>query len=391
MGKAILLLVAATAIGTSVLLLQGSSHRLQADERQVDRQEEALAREIARSAYNLIISRARQLEVANPTWNPAQLVSAVNGTAGKLAGELRGGSYETWLYPIGASSYGAVAIGRYGKATHQIGTHRVLQNVLEVPQNQPSRVKVTFLESVAGYCSAIYLQRYVPRNNNGMGNNPGRCDPSNPAHGGSCEMQEDIELRGNDRYVALEPEMIFPPGKNRDNASAINTITLNPGERANFILAVDKDCSLRGRQDVPAKVRQGRTVYFDYLRDALVKSTDDFSQMQEGPYVMIQAHPTKPNTWRLAFEDLDFDREFMGMDKLADVKRYGYGDMKWKIRSGASWGERNGKYSYGGSGWFRLDQWGYYETRDYYMVDGKIVPDFDDQVIEVEFLPAPPA
>jgi hypothetical protein len=65
--------------------------------------------------------------------------------------------------------------------------------------------------------------------------------------------------------------------------------------------------------------------------------------------------------------------------------------MKWKIRSGASWGERNGKYSYGGSGWFRLDQWGYYETRDYYMVDGKIVPDFDDQVIEVEFLPAPPA
>ncbi len=386
MGKAILLLVAAAAIGTSVLLLQGSSNRLQADERQVARQEEALAREIARSAYNLIISRARQLEAANPTWTLTQLVNAVNGSSGKLAGHLKGGAYEAWVYPIGASSYGAVAIGRYGEASHQMGTHRVLQRILEVPPNQPSRVKVTFLESVAGYCSAIYLQRYVPRNNNGMGNNPGGCDPSNPAHGSSCETQEDIELRGNDRYVALEPELIFPPGHNRDNASATSTVVLNPGERANFILAVDKDCSLRGRTDVLARVGKK---YFDYLRDALIKSTDDFAQMQEGPYVMIQAHPTKPNTWRLAFEDLNFDTEFMGMDKLADVKRYSYGDMKWQIRSGASWGERNGKYSYGGSGWSRVDQWGYYETRDYYMVEGKIVPDFDDQVIEVELIPEP--
>ncbi len=386
MGKVILLLVTTTVVGSSVLLLQSSTNRLQSDTRQVARQEEALAREIARSAYNLIISRARQLEAEHTSWSLTQLVDAVNGATGKLTGQLNGGTYEAWIYPIGASSYGAVAIGRYGEASHQMGTHRVLQRVLEVPQNQPSQVKVTFLESVAGYCSAIYLQRYVPKNNNGMGNNPGGCDPSNPAHGSSCEIQEDIELHGNNRYVALEPEMIFPPGNNRDNASATTTIVLNPGERANFILAVDKDCSMRGRTDIPAK---GNRRYFDYLRDALVQSTDDFYQMQEGPYVMIQAHPVKPNTWRLAFEDLDFDKEFMGYDKLMDVKRYGYGDMKWEVRRGASWGERDGKYSYGGRGWTRIDQWGYYETRDYYMVNGKIVPDFDDQVIEVEFIPAP--
>lgn len=389
MGKAILLLVAAAAIGTSVLILQGNANRLEADERQVARQEEALAREIARSAYNLIISRARELDGANPRWTLAQLVAAVNGVAGKLSGQLKGGSYEAWVYPLGASSYGVVAIGRYGSASHQLGTHRVLQRMLEVPPDQPSQVKVTFLESMAGYCSAIYLQRYVPRNNNGMGNNLGGCDPSNPAHGSSCESQEDIELRGNDRYVALEPEMVFPPGNRRDNASVVTTLVLNPGERANFVLAVDKDCSLRGRTDVPAKVKQGNTRYFDYLRDALIKSTDDFSQMQEGPYVMIQAHPTKPNTWRLAFEDLNFDREFMGMDKLADVKRYGYGDMAWTVRSGSSWGERHGKYSYGGSGWVQVDSWGYYKLRDYYRVNGSIVPDFSDQVIEVEFIPAP--
>lgn len=120
---------------------------------------------------------------------------------------------------------------------------------------------MTFLESMAGYCSAIYIQRYVPKNNNGMGNNPGQCDPSNPAHGSSCETQEDIELRGNGRYVALEPEMIFPPGHNRDSLSVQPTdFILNPGERVNFILAVDKNCSLEGRWDVPAKKKATNTM-----------------------------------------------------------------------------------------------------------------------------------
>jgi len=386
MGKAILLAVTAVVVGASVMLLESSTNRLQADTRQAARQEEALAREIARSAYNLIVSRARQLEVEQPDLGLADLVALVNGNEGKLTGQLNGGSYEAWIYPIGASSYGAVAIGRYGNATHQIGNHRIMRDVLEV--TEPSQVKVTFLESMAGYCSAIYLQRFVPKNNNGMGNNLGGCDPSNPAHGSSCETQEDIELRGNGngKYVALEPELVFPAGHNRDNASMTTTIVLNPGERANFILAVDKDCSLQGHTDVPAK--KGKK-YFDYLRDALVQSVDDFSHMQEGPYVMIQAHPYKPNTWRLAFEDLDFDKEFMGYEKLMDVKRYGYGDMIWQRRQGASWGERNGKYSYGGSGWTRIDQRGYYELRDLYEVGGKIVPDFSDQVIEVEFIPAP--
>jgi len=385
MGKAILLAVTVVVVGASVMLLQSSTNRLQADTRQAERQEEALAREIARSAYNLIVSRARQLEVERPNLGLVDLVALVNGNEGKLTGQLNGGAYEAWIYPIGASSYGAVAIGRYGNASHQIGNHRVLRGVLEV--DQPSRVKVTFLESMAGYCSAIYIQRFVPKNNNGMGNNPGRCDPSNPAHGSSCETQEDIELRGNRRYVALEPEMIFPPGHYRDNLSAQPTnLILNPGERVNFILAVDKDCSLRGRWNVPAK-KGGQ--YYDYLRDALVEAADDFAQMQEGPYLMIQAHPTKPNTWRLAFEDLDFDREFMGHEKLMDVKRYGYGDMIWKVRNGSSWGDRNGKYSYGGQGWHERDTQGYFKLKDLYKVDGKIVPDFSDQVIEVEFIPVP--
>ncbi len=360
MGKLALLLVAAVAIGSSVLLLRSDSNRLRADELQVARQEEALAREIARSAYNLIISRARQLEVEHRQWTVAQLVEAVNGPAGKLSGELKGGSYEAWLYMIGGAngaSYGAIAVGYYGKAQHQIGSQRVLRSVLEV--DQPSRVKVKFLESMAGYCSAIYLQRYVPR--------------------------------PDGSYEALEPELVFAPGNNRDGAEALHTTTLNPGERANFILAVDADnqCERRGDRTVPWNDR-----FYEYHRFALQESIDDFKHLQEGPYVLIQPHPDQPNTWRLAFEDLDFDRQPMGYDKLLDIKQYGYGDMKWRVRSGMQWGERNGKYSYGGPGWHERNSNGYYKLRDFYTENGgnpsprnPIVPDFSDQVIEVTFIP----
>ncbi|MDQ7039523.1 MAG: hypothetical protein Q9M35_01100 [Rhodothermus sp.] len=359
MGKMSFLWVGAVILIGSVLLLQADISRLQADDRQVRRQEETLAREIARSAHERVLALARELEVQHPEWTVGELVAAVNGEAGRLTGSLQGGSYEAWLYAIGGTggaSYGAVAIGRYGRATHRIGSRRVLQSTLEVAA-QPSQVKVTFLESMAGYCSAIYLQRYVPREDG--------------------------------TYDAQEPELVFAP-QNRHGADGTPSerlfeTVLNPGERANFILAVDKDCSLRGRTDVPARERVGNQRYFDYLRPALVESVSDLRQMQEGDYVMIQPHPVKPNTWRLAFEDL----QISPTDKLWDVKRYGYGDMRWRRRWGAQWGERHGKYSYGGQGWHEVDAYGYYQLRDYYREPGgyALVPDFSDQVIEVTFVP----
>ncbi|ACY47462.1 hypothetical protein [Rhodothermus marinus] len=376
MGKAILLAVTAVVVGASVMLLESSTNRLQADTRQAARQEEALAREIARSAYNLIVSRARQLEVEQPDLGLADLVALVNGNEGKLTGQLNGGSYEAWIYPIGASSYGAVAIGRYGDASHQVGNHRVLRSVLEV--DQPSQVKVTFLESMAGYCSAIYIQRFVPKNNNGMGNNPDQCDPSNPAHGSSCETQEDIELHGNGngKYIALEPELVFAPGNNRDGGEALYSTVLNPGERANFILAVDADFNCERRGDTSIDIDDP---FYEYTRPALLESVDDFNQMQEGDYAMIQPHPTRPNVWRIAFEDLIFSKA-----KLEDVKRWGYGDREWKKRRGSQWGERRNKYSYGGWGWTEVDGRGYYRLEDF-----GHMPDFSDQVIEIEFIPVP--
>ncbi len=376
MGKFILLFVTATVVGGSVLLLQSDTDRLQADDRQVLRQEEAIAREIARSAYNRIVSMARKLEVEQPELTLDELINQIGGQDNPLTGHLKGGTYEAWLYPVGGASYGAVAIGRYKRATHQVGAHRLMRRTLEV--TQPSQVKVTFLESMAGYCSAIYIQRFVPKNNNGMGNNPGQCDPSNPAHGSSCENQQDIELRGNGngKYIALEPELVFAPGNNRDGAEALYSTVLNPGERVNFILAVDADFNCERRGDTSIAIDDP---FFEYTRPALVESVADFNQMQEGEYAMIQPHPTRPNVWRIAFEDLIFPRA-----KLEDVKRWGYGDRRWRKRRGAQWGERNGKRSYGGWGWTEVDARGYYRLEDY-----GHMPDFSDQVIEVEFIPAP--
>ena len=359
MGKMALLFVVTTVVVGGVLLLQADSSRLAADDRQAVRQEETLAREIARSAYDRIVSRTRELETLHPDWSVGELIAAVNGEAGRLTGQLKGGSYEAWLYAIGGeggASYGVVAIGRYGRATHRVGSNKVLRSTLEV-KDRPSRVHVAFLESMAGYCSAIYLQRYVPREDG--------------------------------TYEAQEPELVFAPqnrhGDGGTPSERLYETVLNPGERANFILAVDKDCSLRGRTDVPAREWVGNQRYFDYLRPALVESVEDLRQMQEGDYVMIQPHPVRPNTWRLAFEDL----QISPVEKLWDVKRYGYGDMRWRIRTGPEWGERNGRYSYGGQGWHEVDNYGYYRLRDYYREPGgrALVPDFSDQVIEVTFIP----
>ncbi len=376
MGKFMLLFVTATVVGGSVLLLQSDIDRLQADDRQVLRQEEALAREIARSAYNRIVSMARKLEVEQPDLSRDELISLVGDQDNPLTGHLKGGTYKAWLYPVGGASYGAVAIGYYGRATHRVGAHRLMRNTLEV--TQPSQVKVTFLESMAGYCSAIYIQRFVPRNNNGMGNNLGGCDPSNPALGSSCENQQDIELRGNGngKYIALKPELVFAPGNNRDGAEALYTTVLNPGERVNFILAVDADfyCERRGDPNIDIN-----DPFYEYTRPALLESVGNFNEMQEGRYAMIQPHPTRPNVWRIAFEDLIFSKK-----KLDDVKRWGYGDTRWRRRRGPQWGERNGKYSYGGWGWSGQDHYGYYPLRDF-----GHMPDFSDQVIEIEFIPVP--
>ncbi|RMH69600.1 MAG: hypothetical protein D6685_00920, partial [Bacteroidetes bacterium] len=57
----------ATMIGGSIMLFQTDQTGAVSTLQQSRRQQEMLAREIARSGYNALISRARQIEKQNPS------------------------------------------------------------------------------------------------------------------------------------------------------------------------------------------------------------------------------------------------------------------------------------------------------------------------------------
>ncbi len=383
MGKLALLLVTTALVGGTVLISQSHVTNVKSTERHAERQHEMLAREVARSGYNQMLAEARLYERNNPGATIEQVVAAINalGTAGWHVGDYKGGSYAAQLAFASPSSYGIVSNGKFAFADHTMEGQEIQEvhlsvGTLVVPQ--PSTLKATFLESMAGYCSAIYLQRLVPKNNNGHGNNVDGVDSSNPgkskAGQDSNPSVDDEKLKGNvnSRYNSLEPELIFASGKNRNGASANYETVIDPGTMLNFILAVDKDCSSKGN----ATLKLTSNAY-DYYHSALVASTAKLDEMQEGKYAIIERNPNNSAKYRIAFEDLI---QFSDAQH-ADVKANRYGDRQWKKRA-------NGKYSYGGTGWSLRNGWGYYDLDDY-----SSLPDFSDQVFEIELTapPAPPA
>lgn len=394
MGKAVLFVVIATIIGGSYVLFQSNVASVETDKRQAERQYEMLAREIARSGLSRVLATTRQLDQQYPDASMGQIVQMVNGAGGAITGAYQGGEYRAWIYQASPSAFGAMSEGMIiteksgavaggdqrgtlvDTTMHRIpGGQRTASGIIpdqKVPQvTVPSRLEVEFLESMAGYCSAIFLQRLVPKNNNGHGNNCDGVDGGNP--GGSKEgedsdpgVDDECNVNGKSRWRALEPELIFAPGNNRDGAAALYDAIIDPGTRLNFILAVDADnnCEMRG-QTVDVKNRT-----FNYTRDALLDDVSDLNEMLEGPYAMIQERPGVSGTWRIAFEDLKFSD-----DQLQDIKQNGYSNNSWNRK----------QKTYGGSGWNAVDSYGYYRLKDY---GNK--PDFSDQVIELTLTPVPP-
>lgn len=375
MGKLAILLVAATIVGSSTILLQNNQSRVQTDIRQAERQGQLVAREIARSGHNALLSRARQLQKEYPNKTLEEIVDLVNGQQGYITGSYQGGYYQARIYLTSAASFGVSSTGFYEVNEHEVHSEKLEDGgilgdgILEI--SEESTLEVEFLESMAGYCSAIFLQRMVPKGNNGHGNNEDGVDSSNP--GGSKEGEDsdpsvDDEKKtpnGNGAWTLLEPELIFAPGNNRDGAMATYSTVINPGERINFILAVDADFNCEKRNDTSVTIDDPM---FEYTREALVLGTSDLKDLEEGEYTMIQENPYNPGTWRIAFEDLIFDKK-----KLEDVKQNGYGTTQWN----------NKKKTYGGTSWTETDARGYWRLRDY-----GHMPDFSDQVIEVRMIPA---
>ena len=390
MGKGVLFIVAASIMAGSLLLHQSTRSAFEADAVQSGQQAKVLAREIARSAYNAASAKARDLDAQDK--QPEDIVAALGSPIAPTTGAYQGGDYEYWAELVQGSTYRIGARGVYMDASYVINSARTMTGLLEVPDETTGpcatgcNVKVTFEQSQAGYCSAIYLQRLIPKNNNGHGNNVDGVDSSNP--GGSKEGEDtnpndDDEIIKNlkSRYFVMEPELVFEPGNNRNGASALHETTLNPGEQMNFILAVDADFDCEQRGD---SVAFGSSFY-EYTRYALTTGTENFEALQEGKWAITEQDPSVPTRWRIAFEDLSASH--FNDRQLEDIKINGYPDRNNdgypESPSDSYW---DGS-TYGGQGWKYNSGGTYIEfIKDLHNYGN--LPDFSDQVFYVELITA---
>ncbi len=344
MGKYIILLTMAVVAGSMTLTYQSKQTSLDTDYRQANRQQKVIARQVARSGYNAVLARARQEE------RGGKKVRDIVTSVGTLTGTYQGGVYKAWLTQISPTAYRATGVGTFQSVTHKIRVPHS-QNIVPEPPTVESKseLQVEFKQSMAGYCSAIYLQRFVPHTNNGHSKNEDDTDRDDD--GGIKDDETKGGGNASIKYKKLTPELVFAPGNNRNGAATTFEKVLAPGTRLNFILAVDadKDCEARGDTTLTTK-----DASYDYTRPSFVESIGSMSEMHEAPYALTQEKPGQPGIWRVAFEDLIFSE-----DRLWDIKENGYD----------------------GNGWL-LDGLGYWLLKDY-----GDRPDFSDQVVEVKIVP----
>lgn len=391
MGKGILIVVTASLMAGSMMLYQSKRTSVKSDEVQSRQQAKTLAREIARSAYNTASSRARAMD-EQENKQPEDIVAALGTIDDPTTGSYQGGNFEYWAEMIQGSTYRVGARGTHSGASYTINGSRTAQDLLYVDEETCENgctVKGTFEQSQAGYCSAIYLQRLIPKNNNGHGNNNDGVDSSNP--GGSKEGEDSDPTVDDEKvkritanYYVMEPEVIFTPGNNRDGASAEYETTLAPGTQLNFIMAVDADynCEKEGEAGKDLKYNDS---FFEHYRYALEESSDDLSLLAEADWAMTEEDPNQKGRWRISFEDLPSSK--FNDKQLLDIKKNGYpdrnGDGFADSKHDAYWdGE-----TYGGRGW-TYDQRGEqgFIDNDKYLQDYGSVPDFSDQVFIIELI-----
>jgi len=328
MGKFSLLLSLSVVGAVTILAFQETQTSIDTRERQSLRQGKVIARQIARSGYNSVLSEAHSAD--GPDKEVGQVVSEVD----TVQGEYEGGTYRAWLKKISSSAYTAVSVSRFSVADslveYRIGGYA--NNTMKAPTVEtPSQLNVTFEQSMAGYCSAVYLKRVTP--------------------GTKPKNQPD-------------PEMVFPPGNNRNDASSSYDKTIESGTRLNFILAVDKDCSHEGNES--ARLPED----YDHTQRSFSQDVDKLNTMREAPYGMVEETTIgSSDGWRVSFED----QRVFSEAQLWDVKENGYPDAR--SPNDSDWNSRT--KTYGGNGWGANSD----GLRD--LKDHGSIPDFSDQVIKV--------
>jgi len=360
MGKGLLLIVAGMIIGGSILTFQSKQTAIRTTEVQTKYEEELLAREIARSAYGVAFRKAQS--AGN---NLDLAIGYVNGTLksgkanlnGKMTGSYQGGTYIVQAYSLDGQKVKIRATGLFGRGEFIINDN---YNVKMLTVAVHSRVTVRFLESMAGYCSAVFMQRFVPYN--GEKKPPMTGNYGNDANKGYALTKS--KLSDDGRYWVMPPEMLFDSGHNRSGSDVETTpdLSLAPKTRVNFFIGVDQDCS---EEDI--WVDQYDDQLYDYTHHALEEDTQNMIDLQEGKHAMIEQNKSNNQVWRIAFED----KEVFVDEQLNDIKANSYG---------GDWDSATN--TYGGSGWTEEDSYGYHKLYDF-----GTKPDFSDQVIEVIMQP----
>ncbi len=359
MGKGLMIIVFGAVLAGSILAYQQKQTALETTERQTDYEEEVLAREIARSAYNIARKLAQaagddmDLAIANIN---GRLQNGAPNYQGELTGIYQGGNYAAQAFSVDGQNVKIRATGWFGDAEHIINENYYMP-MLTVRDS--SKVTLEFLESMAGYCSAVFLQRFIPNKGQGVPTLNKVDADGNPIEDGPVVLSDD------EQYYIMSPEMILNSGHNREGDELRVTpdgIILAPETRVNFFIGVDKDCSEQGIwEETYVESR------YDWIHNALEEDTENLQDLQEGPYSMIEPHATDDQKWRIAFEDL---RSF-SVEQHEDIKANSYGGNWDSVLE-----------TYGGSGWTETDSNGYRKLRDYGWK-----PDFSDQVIQVSFNP----
>lgn len=330
MGKYSIVITLGIMSVVSLIALQGQRMSMDTQDRQSRREGQVIARQIARSGYNAVLAEARA------ETDPGDDVSSIVSDVGTIQGSYEGGNYQAWLEKISPTAYKAVSEGKKVVADrvvkYTLGDNYADNHMVKVPTvNTPSTLNVQFIESMAGYCSAVYLQRILPNT--------------------ESEDQPD-------------PEMIFAPNNrragNEDRESTANyDDTIQPGTKLNFILAVDKDCSERG--DTSADYPED----YDHTQLSFSQDSENLDRVREAPFGMVEETAfAGTKGWRVSFED----QRVFDESQLWDIKDNGYPDQN---------GWNSEEESYGGDGWDKNPA-DLRELRDF----GNI-PDFSDQVFRV--------
>ncbi len=343
------LYLAISQVGTQQTLVRTTGQ-------QGDHAEQLIAREIARSGFNVAMGIARQHGS-----DLYEAVQAINGDDGALTGEHQGGEYVVEAYLSDGFTLNIESRGYFGGAwsgdDYEGGAQHLMEDNYQVrvlKSQQCSALNARYLESDAGYCSGIYLQRY-------------------PAGATAANLPD--------------PEMVFPVASKDDNVDLTAEFVIPAGTQMDFFIGVDKKCD--HRPDSPATYDVTSHEYdegdYDHIHNAIEFPFENFDYITESDWAFVEQHPADNQKWRIGWEDLHHP-EWMGdgsddpEQNLQALKRLGYeGDAA--------------------NPWPTRDGFGYRDLEDFWVRDGHskhdeddhtaFRPDFSDQVVEVWLDPIP--